>query len=87
MASLVLSFAPADGRTAQSDSHRLGNIADAIWPEMILHDRYEVSDQRYYALMKIIVGRPLRNKERDELKRRLKLLSNKQPELDVRLEG
>lgn len=86
MASLVLSFAPAYGRTAQSDSHRLGNIADAIWPEMILHDRYDVSDQRYYALMKVMVGRPLRKRERDELRRRLQLLSKIQPELDVRLE-
>lgn len=86
MASLILSFAPVDGRTAQSDSHRLGNIADAIWPEMILHDRYEVSDQRYYAQMKVMVGRPLRKKERDELKRRLQLLSKEQPELNVRLE-
>ena len=86
MASLVLSFAPAYGRTAQSDSHRLGNIADAIWPEMILHDRYDVSDQRYHAHMRVMVGRPLRKKERDELKRRLIKLSKDQPQLDARLE-
>ena len=61
-------------------------MAGKIWPEMILHDRYEVSDQRYYAQMKVMVGRPLRKKERDELKRRLQLLSKEQPELNVRLE-
>ena len=80
-----ISLSPLDGRTAKDESHRLGNIADDIWPDMILHDRYEIRDELYVAVMRSYVGRTLRKKERDELIRRIHLLNTKDPTLDAKL--
>ncbi len=65
-----------------SDTHLLGNIADDIWKVVLLLKRTHVVDGLANCEMRIVLGRPLRKKERDELERRIKALSKDEPGLD-----
>ncbi len=85
MTELCFSFIPYPNEPPHEQIHNLGNIADDIWREKLLLIRGAIIDGRYIGFMRILAGRKLRKKERDELDLRLKALRKARPELDARV--
>ena len=82
---IYLSFRPFPGRDPQTQINNLGNIADDVWKDKIVLLRGDIIDGRYIGTLQILADRPLRKKERDELKRRIKHLGKTEPELDPKV--
>lgn len=85
MDSIEISLSPFPDRSAQEESHRLGNIADGIWRKMVLHDRYEIRDGTYVAIMRIAAGHQLRKKDRDELLSRINRMNKSDETLNAKV--
>ena len=83
MAELRFSFLPYPNETPHEQFLNLGNIADDIWREKLILVRGAIVDGRHIAFMRILAGRKLRKKERDELALRLNALRKARPELDA----
>jgi hypothetical protein len=83
MAELCFSFLPYPNEPPHEQFLNLGNIADDIWREKLILVRGAIVDGRHIAFMRILAGRKLRKKERDELALRLKALRKARPELDA----
>lgn len=69
----------------ESFSHAIGNIADDIWRQFILHHRYEIKNGFYYAFMENYPRKPIRKKQLDEIKKRVKKLNKDQPDLNAKI--
>ncbi|MEO1321721.1 MAG: hypothetical protein AAFV59_01810 [Pseudomonadota bacterium] len=86
METVSICFSVPDYMSAETAAHQLGNIADGIWPEMILVDRSEPSDRGYRLIMRVMRERPMRKKERDELIQRVRSLAKSDPMLEPEIQ-